>query len=91
MTTSTPVTPGTTGRRIVEIDAVRGFALCGIHVVNVYQQVVFPAMFGEMRGKGLGVMPDVVRHGFYERFFPIFTLLFGPGVRHLPGIGREED
>lgn len=36
-------------------------------------------MFGEMRGKGMGVMPDLVRHGSYERFFPIFTLLFGPG------------
>ena len=24
-------------------------------------------------------MPDVVRHGFYGRFFPIFTLLFGLG------------
>lgn len=53
MTTSTPLSPGTTDRRIVEIDAVRGFALCGIPVVNV-QQVVLPAMFGEMRGKGLG-------------------------------------
>lgn len=44
---------GTIGPRpekttIVEIDAVRGFALCGIHVVNVYQQVVFPAMYGEL-------------------------------------------
>lgn len=92
MTTSTPVTPGTTDRRIVEIDAVRGFALCGIHVVNVYQQVVFPAMFGEMRGKGLGVMPDVVRHGFYERFFPIFTLLFGLGFAiFLESAGRKTD
>lgn len=70
----------TTGRpRIVQLDAVRGFALCGIHVVNVYQQVVFAAMFGDQRGLGLGVMPDVVRYGFYERFLPIFTLLFGVG------------
>ncbi|MFD5867398.1 DUF418 domain-containing protein [Corynebacterium sp. NPDC060344] len=79
-TTSTGPTSAPAGKkRIVEIDAVRGFALCGIHVVNVYQQVVFPAMFGELRGKGVTVFPDLVRYGFYERFFPIFTLLFGLG------------
>ena len=32
-----------TGRpRIEEFDVIRGFALCGIHVVNVYQQVCSP-------------------------------------------------
>lgn len=64
MTITVPSTAEQAGKRIVEIDAVRGFALCGIHVVNIYQQVVFPAMIGEMRGKGMGVMPDLVRHGF---------------------------
>lgn len=63
--------------RILELDAVRGFALCGIHVVNIYQQQIFPSMFGDDRGLGTAVMPAVVRYGFYERFFPIFTLLFG--------------
>lgn len=68
----------TTGRsRIVELDVLRGFALCGIHVVNVYQQVVFAALFGDQRGLGITVMPPIVRYGFYERFLPIFTLLFG--------------
>lgn len=47
--------------------------------MNIYQQVVFPEMFGELRGKGTAVMPELVRYGFYERFFPIFTLLFGLG------------
>lgn len=70
----------TTGAvRISELDVIRGFALCGIHVVNVYQQVVFAAMFGVDRGFGVAVMPAVVRYGFYERFLPIFTLLFGIG------------
>ncbi|MGX1856448.1 DUF418 domain-containing protein [Dietzia sp. NPDC055340] len=70
----------TTGiSRITELDAVRGFALCGIHVVNIYQQVVFAAMFGDDRGFGLALMPGIVRYGFYERFLPIFTLLFGIG------------
>ncbi|MGB7361871.1 MAG: DUF418 domain-containing protein [Rhodococcus sp. (in: high G+C Gram-positive bacteria)] len=63
--------------RISELDAVRGFALCGIHVVNIYQQEIFPQMFGDERGRGIAVLPTVVRYGFYERFFPIFTLLFG--------------
>lgn len=64
-------------RRITEIDALRGFALCGIHVVNVYQQVIFKALFGMDRG--YGVYPDIIKYFFYERFFPIFTLLFGLG------------
>lgn len=58
---------------------IRGFALCGIHVVNVYQQVVFAELFGDQRGLGLTVMPEIVRYGFYERFLPVFTLLFGVG------------
>ncbi len=67
-----------TGRpRIEELDVIRGFALCGIHVVNVYQQVVFAAVFGDQPGLGVTVMPAIVRYGFYERFLPIFTLLFG--------------
>lgn len=93
-TTSTkpPTDNDSTKKRIVEIDAVRGFALCGIHVVNVYQQVVFPEMFGEMRGKGMSVMPDLVRYGFYERFFPIFTLLFGLGFAiFLESAGKKTD
>lgn len=61
----------------MELDVLRGFALCGIHVVNVYQQVVFAALFGDQRGLGITVMPPIVRYGFYERFLPIFTLLFG--------------
>ncbi|MEV8221790.1 hypothetical protein AB0P16_04905 [Dietzia maris] len=70
----------TTGRRrIEELDVIRGFALCGIHVVNVYQQVVFSELFGDQPGLGVTVMPAIVRYGFYERFLPIFTLLFGVG------------
>lgn len=61
----------TTGRpRIGELDVIRGFALCGIHVVNIYQQVVFAAMFDGQRALGLTEMPAIVRYGFYERFLP---------------------
>ena len=45
---TTQSAPAPRKQRIADIDAVRGFALCGIHVVNVYQQVVFPAMYGEL-------------------------------------------
>lgn len=55
----------------------RGFALCGIHAVNVYQLVVLPELYPEGIGYGTGELPAVIRHGFYERFLPIFTLLFG--------------
>lgn len=63
--------------RIEDLDVVRGLALCGIHVVNVYQQVVLPQVYPEGIGFGLAELPDAVRYGFYERFLPLFTLLFG--------------
>ncbi len=56
---------------------VRGLALCGIHVVNVYQQVVLPQVYPEGVGYGIAELPAVVRLVFYERFLPVFTLLFG--------------
>ena len=52
-----------------------GFALCGILIINIYQQVVF-------RGQGAGTatrMPEAVQLLFYERFYPIFSVLFGIG------------
>lgn len=83
----------TTGRpRIEELDVIRGFALCGIHVVNVYQQVVFAAVFGDQPGLGVTVMPAIVRYGFYERFLPIFTVLFGVGFAiFLASAGNRTD
>lgn len=85
-----PIT--TSGRRISQLDAVRGFALCGIHVVNIYQQIVFPAVYGELRGLGIADWPGIVHDGFYERFFPIFTLMFGVGFGiFLASAGRRTD
>ena len=83
----------TTGRpRIEELDVIRGFALCGIHVVNVYQQVVFAAVFGDQPGLGVTVMPAIVRYGFYERFLPVFTVLFGVGFAlFLASAGNRTD
>ena len=65
----------TAGPRIHALDTLRGFALCGILIINVYQQVVF-------RGEAAGSapkMPEAVQALFYERFYPIFSILFGIG------------
>ncbi|MGW4326127.1 DUF418 domain-containing protein [Nocardia sp. NPDC004573] len=62
--------------RIQELDAVRGFALCGILVVNIWRITDMPATDGSG-----AVFP--VRHVlsvlFEGRFFPIFAFLFGIG------------
>jgi hypothetical protein len=64
-----PRTPeATPGARSHALDALRGFALCGIHIANIYQQVVF-AGTGSTSG-----MPTFVRLGFYERFLPALRL-----------------
>ncbi|WP_433063199.1 DUF418 domain-containing protein [Dactylosporangium sp. CS-033363] len=65
----------TAGPRIHALDTLRGFALCGILIINIYQQVVF-------HGAGAGTatrMPLPVQLLFYERFYPIFAVLFGIG------------
>ncbi|MGQ4619608.1 DUF418 domain-containing protein [Nocardia sp. R7R-8] len=62
--------------RIQELDAVRGFALCGMLVVNIWRITDIPAT----DDSGV-VLP--VRHAlsvvFEGRFFPIFAFLFGVG------------
>ncbi|WP_327095826.1 DUF418 domain-containing protein [Nocardia vinacea] len=60
--------------RIHELDAVRGFALCGILVVDIWRLTDMRATVGP------GIV-DPVRHVlsvlFEGRFFPIFCFLFG--------------
>lgn len=64
----------TPGARIDALDSLRGFALCGILVVNIYQQLVV------VRGTGtMAELPDFIGLLFYERFLPIFSVLFGVG------------
>src|SRR5688572_5418459 len=70
-----PVDVSTAGPRIHALDTLRGFALCGIVIINIYQQVVF-------RGAASGTapqLPTAVQLLFYERFYPIFSILFGIG------------
>jgi uncharacterized protein len=65
----------TAGPRIHWLDTLRGFALCGILIINIYQQVVF-------RGAAAGhakQLPTAVQLLFYERSYPIFAILFGMG------------
>lgn len=63
------------GSGIQELDALRGFALCGILIVNIYQQVVF-----RRDGTGAaGEYPLFVELAFQERFLPVFAILFGTG------------
>ncbi|MEJ2860880.1 DUF418 domain-containing protein [Actinomycetospora flava] len=57
----------TPGRRIGELDVLRGFALCGILVVNILQQLV---------GRPYPAPIDLI---FVERFLSLFALLFGIG------------
>lgn len=59
--------------RISELDALRGFALCGILVVNLYQQLLF------VRGGLPNEFPQPVALLFHERFVPLFAVLFGAG------------
>ncbi|MEV0698872.1 DUF418 domain-containing protein [Saccharopolyspora sp. NPDC050389] len=62
-------------RRIVELDVLRGLALCGIIFVNI------PPMMSVHRTVDYQVLP--IPHAFdmfvQQRFFPIFSLLFGVG------------
>ncbi|MEW2352340.1 DUF418 domain-containing protein [Spirillospora sp. NPDC029432] len=58
-------------RRIAELDALRGFALCGIVFINIPQTL---EMFGAEEE-----LPGVLRWFVLGRFYPIFFLLFGIG------------
>ncbi|HEU5470931.1 MAG TPA: DUF418 domain-containing protein [Actinophytocola sp.] len=60
-----------TTRRISALDALRGFALCGIIFINI------PQTMGMMTD--LSRAPDGVRLFVLGRFYPIFYLLFGLG------------
>ncbi|MCK2217381.1 DUF418 domain-containing protein [Actinomadura sp. ATCC 31491] len=56
--------------RIRELDALRGFAVCGIMLVNTWQHTREPDV--PLNGVDL-----VVQNLFQSRFYPIFSALFG--------------
>src|ERR671926_509091 len=60
--------------RIVEIDAIRGVSLFGITIVNTIGVTNMPVPTGEhQRGAGYWIYETLL----HQRFFPIFSLLFG--------------
>jgi uncharacterized membrane protein YeiB len=65
--------PGGTAARIVDLDALRGFALCGIIFVNIYQVMLMEPS----RTPGAAPVPAVLLNFFQARFYPIFSVLFG--------------
>lgn len=63
------------GRRIGELDALRGLALCGILFVNI-AQILY--LRGTVDSEKLPI-PHALDMFVQQRFFPIFSLLFGVG------------
>ncbi|GGS52878.1 hypothetical protein GCM10010156_09490 [Planobispora rosea] len=65
-------------RRLHELDALRGFAICGIMLVNTWQHTVgHLAESGDPRSVERGPVDWVVENLFQGRFYPIFSFLFG--------------
>lgn len=62
------------GRRIGSLDAMRGFALCGIAFVNVPALWRLPYEAGRDNS-----VQEFLNQFVQQRFFPIFSLLFGIG------------
>jgi uncharacterized protein len=63
------------GPRIGRLDALRGFALCGILLVNIGPLMQMPDI---VDGRKLPI-PHVLNLTADQRFFPLFSLLFGVG------------
>ncbi|MFI6816528.1 DUF418 domain-containing protein [Nonomuraea sp. NPDC050328] len=61
--------PSPSRRRIAELDVLRGFALCGIVLANIHPIAGGPP---EPEPAWMGLL-------VHQRFFPIFSLLFGVG------------
>ncbi|MFE4055266.1 DUF418 domain-containing protein [Streptomyces sp. NPDC059096] len=62
-------------RRITSLDALRGFALCGILLVNIpYQLMEMPKRDGDSPVHPVPAFLDLFVH---QRFFPVFAFLFG--------------
>ncbi|MEU8267680.1 DUF418 domain-containing protein [Sphaerisporangium sp. NPDC049002] len=75
-----PTTTSSGRPRVAALDVLRGFALCGILLANVKPiahmvdaaPVTHPVVAATQDGAWLGLLVD-------QRFFPIFSLLFGIG------------
>jgi uncharacterized protein len=95
---SSPATPVTQPERIVALDAVRGFAVLGILVMNVQSlsmpmsTYLNPSAFGHLEGSNWWIW--MLSHMLAERkFITTFSLLFGAGIilfaEHAEARGRK--
>ena len=66
-----------TPHRVVALDALRGFALCGILLVNIPWQIITIRMPAGPDSGGRYFAADVLEYLVSGRFFPIFSFLFG--------------
>ena len=77
--------PTPPSERIVALDALRGFAILGILVINVWffglpvAGAVLPPAYGDFTGANY--LAWLVSHVFFEmKFITLFTIMFGAGV-----------
>lgn len=82
-----PGVPSDPGSRIVALDALRGFALCGIIFVNIYQIMLMEPS----KTPGAAPVPDFLTDFFQARFYPIFSVLFGIGFGIFLNTARGSD
>ena len=75
----TGTAPGDRPGRIVALDVLRGFALCGILLVNVEPVAQFQFRLEPPPGVTLDDPSGWLQLLVAQRFFPIFSLLFGVG------------
>ena len=61
--------------RIRGLDALRGFALCGILVSNIANSILHMQHIDP--GPHVPLVPELLHSIVHQRFFPIFSLLFG--------------
>jgi uncharacterized protein len=78
-----PISPTTGTNRIALLDIYRGFALMGIYIVNIRfmsSSVIYPEAFEWMHNGTLNQITWWILDTFFNnKFFPIFSFLFGVG------------
>jgi len=77
--------PVTAPERVDSVDTLRGFALLGILVMNIYFFALPGAVYFDPRvwggADGINLWTWIVTHVFFEqKFMSIFSMLFGAGV-----------